>query len=69
MTANKEVKLSLTLIYCDDKELLPNDSYVAAIEDGEFRGCVESGGTIKEAMKQLGISMQVLDDYRKKNAK
>lgn len=46
---------------------LPEQMFVGKIEGAEYIGIVESGNSIGEVVAELGISMQVKDEFDSKN--
>lgn len=51
------------LEYCPETE-----EWIASIaEGGKYKGCVVTSNTVYGALRELSISMEVLDDYNKHN--
>ena len=44
---------------------LPNDNYVAWIEGDDYKGMVVSANSVAECVQEIGISLKVLELYRK----
>lgn len=61
-TINPDEEIVIHFQFYDD---LPNSNYVAWIEGGKYKGIVVSADSIADCVKEVGISLKVLDLYRK----
>lgn len=49
---------------------IPDEArFMATVEDGMFKGNLVTAATIPEVLKEMGVSIQVLIDYRNEQAK
>lgn len=61
---NPDEEIVIRIKFYDD---LPKDNYIAYIEGDAYRGMAVSASSIEECMKELAISLKVLNLYRKNN--
>lgn len=55
--------ITITIEEFFDDRLPESDRFLAYISDGYYRGTVETGPSILEALKEVGISIEVKDKY------
>lgn len=61
--------ITVEIQHYDHPDIPAEEKYVAWIKEPEYRGCVESAGSIADCMMQLAKSLKVLELYRLNNKK
>lgn len=56
-------KIQITIEDWDDKRLPSTERFLGYISDGEYKGCVSTGESIQDVLKEIGISILVKDQY------
>ncbi len=55
--------ITITIEECMDDRLPASEKFLAYIDDGYYKGTVVTGGSISEAIKEIGISVEVKDKH------
>ncbi len=61
------MKIEIEIEYFEDiAKVDSTQAYLALIKEGEYKNTTVTAGSVADCFKEIGISIFVLDEYRKK---